>query len=80
MNTIILQEPTFLTDRQGNTLSAVVPIEQYNEFLRIAELYEELEDLQLYYESKADAPGISPSKLAIYSKSSVIKGAISLEV
>ena len=54
MNTMILQEPTFLTDRQGNTLSAVVPIEQYNELLRIAELYEELEDLQLYYESKAD--------------------------
>ena len=51
---MILQEPTFLTDRQGNTLSAVIPIEQYNELLRIAELYEELEDLQLYYESKAD--------------------------
>ena len=51
---MILQEPTFLTDRQGNTLSAVIPIEQYNELLRIAELYEELEDLQLYYKSKAD--------------------------
>ena len=60
MNTMILQEPTFLTDRQGNTLSAVVPIEQYNELLRIAELYEELEDLQLYYESKADPTPAEP--------------------
>lgn len=57
---MILQEPTFLTDRQGNTLSAVVPIEQYNELLRIAELYEELEDLQLYYESKADPTPAEP--------------------
>ena len=57
---MILQEPTFLTDRQGNTLSAVIPIEQYNELLRIAELYEELEDLQLYYESKADPTPAEP--------------------
>jgi hypothetical protein len=63
MNTMILQEPTFLTDRQGNTLSAVVPIEQYNELLRIAELYEELEDLQLYYESKADPTPADPADI-----------------
>lgn len=60
---MILQEPTFLTDRQGNTLSAVVPIEQYNELLRIAELYEELEDLQLYYESKADPTPAEPADI-----------------
>ena len=60
---MILQEPTFLTDRQSNTLSAVIPIEQYNELLRIAELYEELEDLQLYYESKADPPPAEPADI-----------------
>ena len=62
---MILQEPTFLTDRQGNTLSAVVPIEQYNELLRIAELYEELEDLQLYYESKADPTPAEPADIVL---------------
>ena len=60
---MILQEPTFLTDRQDNTLSAIVPIEQYNELLRIAELYEELEDLQLYYESKADPTPAEPADI-----------------
>lgn len=48
---------TYLTDAQGNTLFAVVPIKEFNEIEKIIEEYEyleDLEDLRLYHESKKD--------------------------
>lgn len=49
---------TYVTDIYGKTISAIVPINEYNELLKIAELYEELEmleDIKTYREAKKEA-------------------------
>lgn len=42
--------PQYITDKQGNKLSVVLPL---NEFKTIMEELEELEDIRLYDEAKA---------------------------
>lgn len=43
--------PQYITDQKGKKISVVIPIDEYE---RIVEELEELEDIQLYDESKAD--------------------------
>jgi hypothetical protein len=39
-----LATPRFLTDEQGNTLYAVLPIEEYNHLINIAKYYQQDDD------------------------------------
>lgn len=54
-------QPQFITDFNGEKISVILPINEYNELLQITELYEDLEDLELYYEAKKNN---EPSELA----------------
>lgn len=52
--------PKYITDRTGKKISAVVPI---NEFEKMLEQLEELEDIKLYDDSKKDkSPAIPKSQ------------------
>ena len=51
MTTITLQTPKEIRDEQGNHL-LLVRKDEYEELLKIAQLYEELEDLQAIEEAK----------------------------
>ena len=52
--------PQFITDTTGKKISAIIPIK---EFRTIIEELEELEDIKLYDESKADTePAIAKNK------------------
>lgn len=54
---------TFVTDTYGKTISAIVPINEYNELLKIAELYDELEmleDIKAYKEVKNEPAEYEP--------------------
>ncbi len=46
--------PQFITDNNGNKISAVIPI---NEFKTIMEELEDLEDIKLYDEAKKEDNG-----------------------
>jgi len=43
--TLSPSEPHFLTDKQGNTIYAVLPIDQYHQMLDIVRSYEMGDDL-----------------------------------
>lgn len=60
---MIATNTTFVTDTYGKTISAIVPINEYNELLRIAELYDELEmleDIKAYREAKNEPAEYEP--------------------
>ncbi len=48
---MITLTPNYITDRSGKKISAILPIQEFNDIL--AHL-EELEDIQLYDEAKQD--------------------------
>lgn len=59
---------TYITDTYGKTISAIVPINEYNELLKIAELYEELEmleDIKTYKETKKEPDNYEPFDLVV---------------
>lgn len=59
---------TYVTDTYGKTISAIVPINEYNELLKIAELYEELEmleDIKTYKEAKKEPDDYEPFDLVV---------------
>lgn len=49
--------PQYITDQKGKKISVVIPIDEYE---RIVEELEDLEDVELYDESKADGEAPIP--------------------
>lgn len=54
---------TYITDHQGKTISAVVPINDFKKMIEIIEDYENLKDLQLYEEAKKDKAPAEPMEI-----------------
>ena len=48
-----LQTPQFLTDNNGKSI-ALIPAEEYKALLAIAEMYEDLEDIQAFKEAEGE--------------------------
>lgn len=51
MNSGIRNSPQYITDHEGKKLSVVLPVEEYE---KILEALEELEDIRLYDEAMED--------------------------
>lgn len=50
-------QPQYITNTEGKTISAILPIEQYNEILAIIESYEKeemIEDIKAYKKVKSE--------------------------
>lgn len=60
---ITITQPKYITDVQGETISAIIPIDEYNELIKIAELYEEMEDIELYFEGKEEGEPAEPAEI-----------------
>lgn len=60
---ITITPPKYITDVQGETISAIIPIDEYNELIKIAELYEEMEDIELYFEGKEEVEPAEPAEI-----------------
>ena len=58
-----LQTPQFLTDNNGKSI-ALIPAEEYKELFAIAEMYEDLEDIQAF----KDAEGEETEPLDVFLK------------
>lgn len=52
-----MNQPQFITDNEGNKLSVVLPIKAYENMLKIIEEWEDMEDVRLYDEAKAEDDG-----------------------
>ena len=54
MNTL---HPQFVTDKNGNRVSVILPIDEFKSIMEELEEYENSEDLKVYYQAKKEDSG-----------------------
>ncbi|MFM9951604.1 MAG: hypothetical protein ACKV1O_26965 [Saprospiraceae bacterium] len=57
-----MMKPQYITDTDGKKLSVILPLEDY---VQLIEALEDLEDIRLYDEAKADKTSSVPIEIAI---------------
>lgn len=54
MNTL---HPQFVTDKNGNRVSVILPIDEFKSIMEELEEYENSEDLKIYHQAKKEDSG-----------------------